>query len=152
MISYETLTHEFFNIDKLPSVERELYRNIKKTFDKKPLWNEFKIFCMNKISDTFEPKLSRKEVVELPIYRICQDMWSRLGIEQGYVRQADYRDILATMIYRNFPSRYQFCKAVGIDEAFLSNVLNKKKNFSIETLENILDKIGYRLEIQKKAA
>ena len=79
-------------------------------------------------------------------------MESRLGIEQGCVRNADYRDRLAEIISEEFSSRYQFCKKAQVDEAFLANVLKKKKDFSIKKLEKILEDLGYELEIKKKCA
>lgn len=62
----------------------------------------------------------------------------------------DYRDILAKIISEKYSSRYQFCKTIGIDEAFLSNVLSKKKHFSLKNLEDILEKIGYEIDFIKK--
>lgn len=62
----------------------------------------------------------------------------------------DYRDLLAKIISEKYLSRYQFCRVIGIDEAFLSNVLNKKKHFSLKNLEEILAKIGYEISMVKK--
>lgn len=107
---------------------------------------------MPMVLKVFGEKLSKEAITKTPLYKICQDMESRLGIEEGYIRQPDYRDLLAKIIHENFSSRYQFCKTTGIDEAFLSNVLSRKKGFSIENLIKILDKIGYEIEIKKKSA
>lgn len=152
MIEYITLDQEIFDITGLPEAQRALFEEVCNNFRQRPQWPEFQNLWLSKVNNLLGKTLSRKEIIKTPIYKICQDMDSRLGIEQGFMRQADYRDILAKIIYENYSSRYQFCKAVGIDEAFLSNVLNKKKSFSIENLEKILSKIGYEIEIRKKTA
>lgn len=151
-IEYVTLDQEIFNISELPEAQKALYEEVFESFKQRPQWPEFQNLWLLKINNLLRNTLSRSEIIKTPIYKICQDMDSRLGIEQGFMRQADYRDILAKIIYENYSSRYKFCKAVGIDEAFLSNVLNKKKSFSIENLEKILAKIGYEIEIKKKTA
>lgn len=58
-----------------------------------------------------------------------------------------WRDQLDLIIKKKFKSRYAFCKEVGLDQGFLSNVLKKKKGLSIENLSEILDKIGYKITI-----
>lgn len=58
-----------------------------------------------------------------------------------------WREQLDLIIKRNFKSRYAFCKEVGFDQGFLSNVFKKKKDLSIENLSEILDKIGYEITI-----
>ncbi|MBI5886632.1 MAG: helix-turn-helix transcriptional regulator [Deltaproteobacteria bacterium] len=152
MIKYTTLRHETVDIELLPKAHKTLFLEVSEYYRQKPSWVDFQNFWLTKITGTLAKKLTRAEIIQTAIYKICQDMDSRLGIEQGYIRQSDYRDILAMIIYKNYSSRYQFCKEVGIDEAFLSNVLNKKKSFSIENLEKILAKIGYEIEIRKKTA
>ena len=94
---------------------------------------------------------SRKDVVRLPLYAVCQDIESRVGIGQGFFRQRDYRDDLAVMISRKFPSRYRFAKRVGIDEALLSRVLRKKAHLSIDKLEAALAPLGYRVALVRSS-
>lgn len=64
--------------------------------------------------------------------------------------EIDYRDKLAKAISEKYSSMYKFCKATGMDEGFLSQVLNKKKHLSIKTLTEILENIGYELTIVAK--
>ena len=77
-------------------------------------------------------------------------MDSRLGIKQGYTREPDYRDLLDDAISMHFQSRYQFCKLMGVDEGDLSSILQKKKNFSVKRLQDILDKMNYRIALVER--
>ena len=75
------------------------------------------------------------------------DFLLQQGIDQGFFRQRDYRDDLAEMIRRKFPSRYRFAKRVGIDEALLSRVIRKKAHLSIDKLESAVAPLGYRVAL-----
>jgi hypothetical protein len=140
---YKTLNGEIFDFNQLTDEQKAIYNVVKSFYDTNPEWTEFSNFWITKIREAFtneEPSL----VVEEPIYKICQDLESRLGIRQGYAREPDYRDLLADIISIHFKSRYQFCKEIEIDEGYLSNVLNRKKHLSVEKLEEILERTNYR--------
>ena len=61
----------------------------------------------------------------------------------------DYRDDLRELLDRAHAerglTRYRLCKQMGIDSGTLSNVLAKRRHFSLEKLEQILSLLGYRL-------
>jgi len=95
--------------------------------------------------------LSGKELVRLPVYAICQDIASRVGIEQGYFRQRDYRDDLVELIAKTHESRYQFAKETGLNQAFLSRVLSKRAHLSVEKLEKAAEALGYRVALVRSA-
>jgi hypothetical protein len=61
----------------------------------------------------------------------------------------DYRDDLRELLDRAHNerglTRYRLCKQMGIDSGTLSNVLAKRRHFSLEKLEQILGLLGYRL-------
>lgn len=141
---YKTLNGEVFMLDALTKELKEVYCMVKSHYDANTDWTEFTNLWMTKIREIFSNK-QPSEIVEEPIYKICQDLDSRLGIRQGYTREPDYRDLLADIISLHFGSRYQFSKEVGIDEGYLSSVLNKKKNLSMEKLQEILKKTNYRI-------
>jgi hypothetical protein len=146
---YTTLKDEEFNIDELPPNHQKAYTAVRKHFDASMDWTDFANFWLNKMRELTENG-NKSGLVRSPLYRICQDMESRLGIKQGYVRKGDYRDYLAMIIDLEFPSRYAFCKEVGLDQSFLSHVLNRDKDFSMEKLETILSRIGYEVALRKK--
>src|SRR5947207_15175706 len=67
--------------------------------------------------------------------------------------QRDYRDDLRDLLDRAHNdrglTRYRLCKQMGIDSGTLSNVLAKRRHFSLEKLEQILGLLGYRLSFAK---
>lgn len=146
---YKTLNGGFYNINELPVESKSIYTEIKASYDAGIEWTRFTNLWTQRISETFsnEPK---SVIVESPIYKICQDLDSRIGIKQGYTREPDYRDILADLISMHYKSRYQFCKKTGIGEGYLSSVLNRKKEFSITKLREILEIMNYRIAFIEK--
>lgn len=143
MNRYTTLNNATYDIQSLSTSQKRFMGSVLSYYRKKPHWNEFSNFWTREGRKTWKG-MDKKEVVSQATFKICQDLESRLGIEQGYVRPSDYRDELLKIIGQ-FPSRYQFCKKMGIDEAFLSHILNKRKNLSITKLQVMLDKLGYRI-------
>ena len=67
----------------------------------------------------------------------------------GVAAGRDYRDDLRELLDRAHNerglTRYRLCKQMGIDSGTLSNVLAKRRHFSLEKLEQILGLLGYRL-------
>ena len=57
----------------------------------------------------------------------------------------DLRDLLDHAHSERGLTRYRLCKQMGIDSGTLSNVLAKRRHFSLEKLEQILGLLGYRL-------
>lgn len=149
MKEYKTLKDEAYNIQSLSREEKAVYEKVYSLFEKNPDWPEFSTYWKDKLMEEFKNK-GTEEIVSLPIFRICQDLSSRLGIKQGYIREVDYRDKLLEIIDRNFRSRYEFCRKVGIDEGFLSKILRNQRSLSLDNLTRILEKIGYEIEFKKR--
>ena len=65
----------------------------------------------------------------------------------------DYRDDLRVLLDKAHQdrglTRYRLCKQMGIDSGTLSNVLAKRRHFSLEKLEQILSLLGYRLSFSQ---
>jgi hypothetical protein len=61
----------------------------------------------------------------------------------------DYRDELRELLDKAHNerglTRYRLCKQMGIDSGTLSNVLAKRRHFSLDKLEQILALLGYRM-------
>ncbi len=91
--------------------------------------------------------LTRSQIIEAPVYRVGQDIGSRLGIAQGKVRPSEYRDELEHLILTRFKTRREFCQATGLSEDMLSHVLARRKHLAIDTLNAALEKVGYKLHI-----
>lgn len=144
--NYITLKGEEINIEDLPSGHKEILREVAEYFKESPDWNDFSNFWLGKMR-ILSQNGNRKELARSPLFRVFQDMASRLGINQGYMRLGDYRDYLAMIIDRDFPSRYAFCQKTGLNEAFLSHILKKEKNLSISKLQDAMNKAGYNVKI-----
>ncbi len=147
---YETLGGGRIQKDELSAEELQLFQKVLNYYKKDPSWQEFSDFVFKNILNELETKLSRQKIIKTSIYRICKDLESRLKIKQRVARLGNYQDILEILILDKYPSKYQFCKKFKIDEGFLSNVLHGKKSFSIDALDNILNNLGYVIEIRRK--
>jgi hypothetical protein len=79
---YKTLENEVYDIDSLGSEEREVFSKAVEYFNENPDWNVFANYWFNLVTNVSRD-MSREEVVQSPLYRICQDMEARLGIKQG---------------------------------------------------------------------
>lgn len=111
-------------------------------------WNDYSNCWMPKVGDFYAKRgLSRQEMRRMIVYRIAQDLGSRLAISEGMAHPPDYRDDLAELIRTQFRTRREFCKATGLSEDMLSHVLAKRKHLAIDTLAAALNRIGYTLHI-----
>jgi hypothetical protein len=111
-------------------------------------WSDYSNFWMPKVSELYSRRgLSRGEVLRTVVYRIAQDLGSRLAVAEGLARPPDYRDDLAELIRTRFRTRREFCEATGVSEDMLSHVLAKRKHLAIDTLTEALGRIGYTLHI-----
>lgn len=147
--SYVTLENSNINIRLLSEQEYEFLRKVKRYYSEKPDWNVFSNYWLKEGQKIWGGR-PKKEVVDLPVFMICQDLEMRLGIEQGKTRLPDYRDDLIALIDKEFDSHYQFCKKAGIAQDTLSRILNKRREPSLNTLRIILDALGYEISFQKK--
>ncbi len=68
----------------------------------------------------------------------------------------DYRDDLRELLDKAHNeyglTRYRLCKQMGIDSGTLSNVIAKRRHFSMEKLDQILGLLGYRLKFETDPA
>lgn len=147
--TYQTLSGQEFDLDLLSPEEQTVLKEVRKYYETSPPWGEFSDFWLRESQKLWEGK-DRRKTARSPLFKIFQDMGSRLGIKQGYVRKEDYRDRLLEIIEENFVSWYRFCQETGVDEGFLSRILHKKRHFSMETLSQVLDKLGYEITFRKK--
>ena len=148
---YEDLSGRRWSLSSLTTRERAFLRSLAKRVNDGASWPDLCGSWRLELLKLYHGH-TRKDIVRLPLYAICQDIESRLGIDQGFFRQRDYRDDLAEMIGRKFPSRYRFAKQTGIDEALLSRVLRKKAHLSIDRLEAALAPLGYRVALVRSSA
>ncbi len=151
MIQANTYTdlrgRQYFFAD-LDGDEKKLIARLKRRIKTHGDWYDYENYWIKTVGDFYLKRgLSRKEVTETALWKIAQDLGSRIGIEQGLMRVPDYRDELEALIREKFKTRREFCKASVISEDRLSHVLARRKHLAIDTLEEALEKIGCTLRI-----
>jgi hypothetical protein len=135
-------------LDALDGEERQLIARLRRRARTNPDWYDFGGYYMRAVADFYDARgVNRKTMVRGAVFRIAQDLSSRLGIATGLVRMEDYRDELEDLIRDKYPSRRAFCQGTGLSEDMLSHVLAGRKDLSLAALTKALERIGYRLRI-----
>ena len=149
---YLDLKGREISLVKLTAAERSLIADMKAVAKKTADWSVFSNLWMARIADFYaDQNLTRPQIRKTAVYRIFQDLDSRLAMSEGLARQPDYRDELAQLIEQRFQTRRAFCEATGLSEDMLSHVLAGRKHLAINTLEESLHRIGFSLHIVPSA-
>jgi hypothetical protein len=128
--------------------ERALLSRLRRRARTRRSWTEFANYWTREVAALYDARgLTRAQSRQTPVYRVAQDLWSRLGIAAGLVRSPDYRVELEELIRQKYPSRRAFCEATGLSEDMLSHVLAGRKDLSLAKLTGALERIGHRLRI-----
>ena len=136
----------------LTAPERAALARLKKQAAGNPDWMTYSNQLMVELEKLLPASgKTRREFTQSVVYRIGQDIGSRLGVAQGKMRLSDYRDELQQLIATRFRTRREFCEATGLSEDMLSHVLAKRKNLAIDTLADALAKVGFALHIRPVA-
>ncbi len=138
---YQTITGRRISLSKLNDAERSFLELVAKKFNSRQEWTRFAAWWNARFNAS---GLDTSSVV----YRICQDLEARLGINQGKVSPPDYRDFLAELIDAQYGSRQEFCKATEVDPGQLSRVLANRGDLSMKVLQKVLEVFGAQLIIQ----
>jgi hypothetical protein len=145
---YIDLKGREFSLAELGADERTLLKSLEQRADRAPPWHEFANFWMKLVGEFYDGRgLSRSQVRHTALYRIAQDLASRLAVEQGVARVPDYRDEIEALVRTRFKTRREFCEATGLSEDMLSHVLAGRKHIAIDTLSDALSRIGCALKI-----
>jgi hypothetical protein len=132
----------------LDADERRLVARLRRRARTHPDWCDFENYWMAAVAAFYGARgLSRAASRRTAVYRIAQDLGSRLAVAAGLARPPDYRDQLEQLIRERFPSRRAFCQAAGLSEDMLSHVLARRKDLSLEAFTRALERVGYRLQI-----
>lgn len=146
--TYRDLYGQSVSLADLDKEEQELLERIRERASENPEWNAFDTFWWREVAKFYDRRgLPRESSMQRPVYRVAQDLSSRIAIDSGQARQPDYRDELADLIRRRFKTRREFCEATGISPAMLSHVLARRKHLSIDALQQALGRIGCTLRI-----
>jgi len=145
---YVDLKGREISLAGLDADERTLLKSLEQRADRAPPWHEFANFWMKLVGEFYDGRgLSRSQGRHTAVYRIAQDLASRLAVEQGVARVPDYRDEIETLVRTRFKTRRAFCEATGLSEDMLSHVLAGRKHMAIDTLSDALSRIGCALKI-----
>src|SRR5260370_37233608 len=88
--SFQTITRRPVSLAKLSRTEKDFLALVGLKYKSRMEWTRFAAWWNAEFEKTgLTPKS--------PIYRICQDLEARLGINQGKVSPPDYRDFLADL-------------------------------------------------------
>jgi hypothetical protein len=135
-------------LDGLDADERRLLGRVRRRARTRPDWCDFGNWWVEELAAFYDARgLTRAQSRQTPLYRVAQDLCSRLGVAAGVVRPPDYRVELEELIEERYTNRREFCKATGLSEAMLSHVLAGRKDLSLPALSKALARIGYRLAI-----
>ena len=109
---------------------------------------------MGIITDANPPKTGKKHYRN---YTMNDQDMNIDASEAGFSQPShDYRDDLRELLddanKDRGISRYRICKQMGIDSGTLSNVLAKRRHFSLDKLEQILTILGYRMTFSKNGS
>lgn len=146
--SYVTLKGEAVSLSSLDNEERKLLTRLKRRAKTHPDWNDFENYWGCLLADFYDGRRApREKSSQTGLFRIAQDLSSRLAVAAGIARPPDYRDELEELIRSRFKTRREFCRATGISEDMLSHVLARRKHLSMDTLTEALSRIGCTLRI-----
>jgi hypothetical protein len=151
-LTYIDMEGHELSLVHLDPQELNLVRKLVRRATRRPDWCDFDSFWSQAVQQFYIDRGVPGEVIaQTTVFQIAQDLSGRLGVASGLVRHDDYLADLGQIISDRFDDKNRaFCKATGISEDMLSHVLAGRKDFSMQSLEKALDKIGYVLRIQPK--
>jgi len=145
--TYVDLKGRSYSLADLEPRERTLVRELMANSSRRD-WSDFRNYWIGRVDEFYSARgLNRREIQQSLLYRIGQDLGSRIAVAAGLARAPDYRDELEEIIRSNFRTRREFCDATGLSEDMLSHVLSRRKHLAVDRLEAALDKIGYSLHL-----
>jgi hypothetical protein len=153
-LTYVDMDGHELSLVHLDPEELNLARKLIRKATKSPDWCDFDSFWSKAVQQFYSDRgVPGVVIIQTTVYQIAADLSSRLGIASGFVRPDDYLGDLEQIIRDRFnDTNRAFCKATGLSEDMLSHVLAGRKDFSMQSLAQALDRIGYALRIQRKPA
>ncbi|MGD9854580.1 MAG: hypothetical protein AB7U20_06465 [Planctomycetaceae bacterium] len=149
MTTHIDMAGQSYDLDVLDVEERRLLNRFKRLANRCTT-AEYRNRSLKEIAALYESRgLSRREILQTPLYKILQDVGNRRQVERGEARAPDYRDQLEELVRTRFPTRRAFCEATGLSEDMLSHVLSRRKHLSVDRLSEALERIGYAVTISR---
>jgi hypothetical protein len=149
---YVDLDGNAYALAGLDPEERRLIASLRRRAKLRPDWSAFANYWTAAVPAFYQARgTARLAATQTLGWRIAQDLSARLGIAAGVIRRPDYRDELEGLILEHFRSPRAFCKATGLSERSINEVLAGRQGPSLEALARALARIGYRLRIAPAA-
>src|SRR3712207_6262813 len=109
MKAYTDIRGTSYSLAGLDRAEKDLLRRLRRFAKDHPDWNEYRNFWPARVGEFYRARgLSRPEVIKTVVYRIGQDIGSRLAIRAGLAGPPDYRDELGALVDTRFRTRREF--------------------------------------------
>src|SRR5437588_9609384 len=122
--TYVTLRGQEISLDGLDGEERQVLARLRRRARTHPSWTDFGNHWMREVASFYDARgVPRAQSRRGVVYRVAQDLCSRLGVAAGLVRAPEYRADLEDLIRLKFRTRRAFCEATGLSETMLSHVL-----------------------------
>lgn len=138
---YRTVTDRPLDLSRLTARERRFLSAVRRKYATRPDWTRFSAWWNREFKRAGMKNFSA-------VYDVCQDLESRLGLEQGFIAELSYRDFLDDLIEDRFGSRNQFCRKTGMDPGHLSRVLDGRADVSLQNLTKLLKALGAMLVVR----
>jgi hypothetical protein len=145
---YRDLDGHQYWLAGLDADENKLLGKIRKRFETKPDWDDFDNYWVKAVVKLYEARgLSGRAITQAPVYMIAQDLSMRIALAAGLTQLDDYRSQLEMIALTRFKTRREFCQVVGLSEDMFSHLCAGRKHLSMETLTEVLTRLGCMLRI-----
>ena len=112
---YVDLDRREICLEHLDGEERKLLARIRRRARTHPDWADFRNYWVRVVAEFYDARgVPRKVSREKAVYRVAEDLWSRLGLAAGLIRPDDYRSELEALVSETFPSEGAFCQATAV--------------------------------------
>lgn len=83
---YKCLNGSVVLLNNVSEEEKRFFLSCRKQFRNNVAFREFEEVVFDFNSPIFKTAKKRKGVLQNPLYKACKDMWLRLGIKQGKIK------------------------------------------------------------------
>jgi hypothetical protein len=88
-VDLKGLSHALVDLD---TEERQLLRELIERASRQPDWNDFSNHWMKRVGDFYAGRgFSRQQTRQTVVYRIAQDLASRIAVQAGIARAPDFK-------------------------------------------------------------
>src|SRR6267143_1691114 len=143
---YKALNGREICLGHLDADEQKLLARIRRRARTNPDWDAFDNFWTHAVGSFYDARgIPRTVARNSAVYRVAQDLSGRIAVATGMARLGDYRDDLEGLIREKYTTQRAFCRATGLAEDMLSHFLRGRKDLSLKSLTDALERIGYVL-------